>query len=102
MCFEEFTWSITFDLDILVYIYTQDVFSLHIGKEKFLVAINSSMSKIGMLLGRHTNDVLFCYMLLRSRFIIRVTCYNRLFVPKSNKGRFIVKVAGRGRFEFAE
>jgi hypothetical protein len=50
MCFEEFTWSITFDLDIRVYIYTQDVFSLHIGKEKFLVAINSStMPKIGML-----------------------------------------------------
>jgi hypothetical protein len=70
MCFEEFTWSITFDLDILVYIYTQDVFSLHIGKENFLVAINSStMPKIGMLLGRHTQR---CIILL---YVIEIKVY---------------------------
>jgi hypothetical protein len=96
MCFEEFTWSITFDLDILVYIYTQDVFSLHIGKEKFLVAINSStMPKIGMLLGRHTQQ-LFCYMLLRSRFIIRVTCYNRCLFQSQTKDVLLWWLDGGG------
>ena len=59
MCFEEFMWSITFDLATRIYLYTAiGRVSLHIGKEKnFSGNINNyTMPKIGMLSGRHTQQ----------------------------------------------
>ena len=57
MCFEEFMWSITFDLATRIYLYTGRV-SLHIGKEKIFSGNinNSTMPKIGMPSGRHTQQ----------------------------------------------